>query len=159
ILGFFNGTTKDNIEGYPLLGSYVEMPDFVFKNNVSIVYVALPMNQATKIKWVLNELVDSTVSVFMLPDVYLYEYINCSTVRYIDNIPVLSLIDTPMHGLSSLVKRLEDILLSIFIMALVSPILLTIAAIIKLTSPGPILFKQWRYGLDGKPIEILKFRT
>ncbi|TOE80328.1 sugar transferase, partial [Vibrio parahaemolyticus] len=60
---------------------------------------------------------------------------------------------------SSWIKRFEDILFSSIILVLISPILLAIAIGIKLTSKGPIIFKQHRYGLDGRKIEVWKFRS
>ncbi|MDM7219684.1 exopolysaccharide biosynthesis polyprenyl glycosylphosphotransferase, partial [Klebsiella pneumoniae] len=67
--------------------------------------------------------------------------------------------DTPLNGINMVFKRVEDVFFSIIILFLISPVLAVIALLIKLTSPGPILFKQIRYGMDGKAIKVWKFRS
>jgi putative colanic acid biosynthesis UDP-glucose lipid carrier transferase len=78
---------------------------------------------------------------------------------YFDNIPVIALRDTPLLGFNALLKRLEDLMLGTLGLLFVSPIMLATMIGIKLTSPGPVFFAQWRYGIDGRPIKIYKFRT
>jgi putative colanic acid biosynthesis UDP-glucose lipid carrier transferase len=73
--------------------------------------------------------------------------------------PLVALRDTPFRGLSAFLKRTEDVVLASLILLATFPIMLAVAIGIKLTSPGPVIFRQWRYGLNGKPIEIYKFRT
>jgi putative colanic acid biosynthesis UDP-glucose lipid carrier transferase len=73
--------------------------------------------------------------------------------------PVISVCETPFTGSNGLVKRLSDIVLSVLILLLISPILLVVAAAVKLGSPGPVIFRQRRYGLDGKQIVVYKFRS
>jgi putative colanic acid biosynthesis UDP-glucose lipid carrier transferase len=80
-------------------------------------------------------------------------------VQYIDNMPVISLVDSPMQGFNLLLKRIEDLSLAIFFITILSPIMMVIALIIKMTTKGPVIFTQWRYGLDGKPIKVWKFCT
>src|SRR5574343_400347 len=73
--------------------------------------------------------------------------------------PVVSVCETPFTGSNGIVKRGSDIVLSLLILLLISPILLVVAAMVKLSSPGPVIFKQRRYGLDGKEIIVYKFRS
>ncbi|HCQ6861264.1 TPA: exopolysaccharide biosynthesis polyprenyl glycosylphosphotransferase, partial [Escherichia coli] len=77
----------------------------------------------------------------------------------VNGIPVVPIFETPLNGINMVLKRLEDIILSVVILTLISPILIIISLCVKLTSPGPIIFKQTRYGMDGKPIKVWKFRT
>ncbi|MDM7109756.1 exopolysaccharide biosynthesis polyprenyl glycosylphosphotransferase, partial [Klebsiella pneumoniae] len=77
----------------------------------------------------------------------------------INGVPVVPLFDTPLNGINMVFKRVEDVFFSIIILFLISPVLAVIALLIKLTSPGPILFKQIRYGMDGKAIKVWKFRS
>ncbi|MDP2982290.1 MAG: undecaprenyl-phosphate glucose phosphotransferase [Candidatus Latescibacter sp.] len=159
ILGFFNGFGETEIEGYPLLGSYKELSDFVRNNNVDSVYIALPMNHAKKMKQLVDALCDTTTSIHFLPDVFFYDFMRGSCVQYINNMPVISLVDSPMQGFNALQKRVEDVIIASLVLIFISPLLLVIAILIKFTSEGPVIFKQWRYGLDGKPILVWKFRT
>ena len=73
--------------------------------------------------------------------------------------PLISVCDTPFRGANGMVKRASDILLSLLILALVAPLLLLLAVAVKLGSKGPVIFKQRRYGLDGKEILVYKFRS
>ncbi len=111
-----------------------------------------------KIKKLINELTDTTCSVILIPDIFTFNILQSRTEE-INGIPVVPLFDTPLNGINMVIKRLEDIVLSVAILVLISPILLIISAVIKATSSGPIIFKQKRYGIDGKPIKVWKFRT
>lgn len=159
ILGFFNDRSSEKIKGLSLLGSLNDLPDYVYNNNVDIIYIALQMEEKEKFKWIINELSNSTITIYMLPDIPYFDFIQTSNVMYVGNIPVFSLVDTPFHGINYILKKVEDIVLGTLFLLLVSPVMLVIAAAIKLTSPGPILFKQWRHGLNGKSTLIWKFRT
>jgi putative colanic acid biosynthesis UDP-glucose lipid carrier transferase len=77
----------------------------------------------------------------------------------INGIPVVAVCETPYYGVNGLVKRLEDVVLSALILVLIAPLMIALAAVVKLCSPGPIIFRQRRYGLDGKEIVVYKFRT
>ncbi|WP_312268175.1 undecaprenyl-phosphate glucose phosphotransferase [Pseudescherichia sp.] len=122
------------------------------------VYIAMSMNDAASIKKLVNELADTTCSVILIPDVFTFNILH-SRIEEMNGIPVVPLYDTPLSGLNRVLKRVEDIVLSSLILLMISPVLLTIAAAVKLTSPGPVIFRQTRYGMDGKPIMVWKFRS
>ncbi|WP_241627780.1 undecaprenyl-phosphate glucose phosphotransferase, partial [Rosenbergiella epipactidis] len=122
------------------------------------VYLVLNTTDFEQINWFVDKLSDTTCSVYYVPDVSTYNILH-SRFEEINGIPVLSIFDTPLSGLNRVVKRLEDILLSSIILLLISPLLILLAFLVKISSPGPIIFKQNRYGIDGKPICIWKFRT
>ncbi|WP_200842525.1 sugar transferase, partial [Klebsiella pneumoniae] len=82
-----------------------------------------------------------------------------SRTEEINGVPVVPLFDTPLNGINMIFKRLEDIIVSLIILTVISPVLLLIACVVKFTSPGPVIFRQIRYGMDGKPIRVWKFRT
>ncbi|MDU3077058.1 MAG: undecaprenyl-phosphate glucose phosphotransferase, partial [Mixta calida] len=82
-----------------------------------------------------------------------------SRTEEINGVPVVPLFETPMNGINMVLKRIEDIVVSSCILLFISPALLTIAALVKFTSPGPVIFRQVRYGMDGKPIKVWKFRS
>lgn len=122
------------------------------------VYIALPMREEKTIKRVLNDLSDSSVPVYIIPDLFTFSLLHARW-RDIDGIPVVGIYDTPIRGGGAVVKRLEDIVIASAILSLILIPMLIIAIAVKLTSPGPIIFKQKRYGYGGKEVEVWKFRT
>lgn len=149
-----------SISNIPLKGS---IQDFLNKKHFSDefdeIYITLPLRAEDKIKQVLNGLADSTVTVKFIPDCFSFDLLH-SQITDIGGIPIISVYDSPLNNLSNkFLKRAEDIILSSIILTLISPILFFISIAIKLTSSGPILFKQKRYGLNGKDIWVWKFRS
>jgi len=125
---------------------------------LDIVYIALPLRAEQRIATVIRGLSDTTASVHMAADMVMFDVMHGRWSSVAD-VPVVSIYESPFDGAGGLVKRLEDIALSSIILALVALPMLVIAVAVKLTSPGPVLFVQRRYGLGGKPISVLKFRT
>lgn len=122
------------------------------------VYIAMSMNDAVSIKKLVRDLSDTTCSVMMIPDVFTFNILH-SRLDEVNGVPVVPLFDTPLSGINRVLKRIEDIILSSLILLLISPVLLCIAVAVKVTSPGPVIFRQTRYGMDGKPIKVWKFRS
>lgn len=122
------------------------------------VYIAMEMSHESRIKKLVSELADTTCSVLLIPDVFTFNILNARTEE-VNGVPVVPLFETPLSGFNSVLKRLEDIVLSSFILLLISPVLICISLAVKLTSPGPVIFRQTRYGMDGKPIKVWKFRS
>src|SRR5262249_49734547 len=81
------------------------------------------------------------------------------TTTYVDGMPLIGLRESPHFGLNIVVKRGMDVVLSLLAIVVLSPLLLVIAVLVRLTSPGPVLYRQERCGLNGEPIFMLKFRT
>jgi len=106
----------------------------------------------------LNELQDTTASIYFLPDIYVFDLIQ-ARFDNVAGVPVVAICETPFTGMNSSIKRISDIVLATLIMIMLLPIMLVIAIAIKATSPGPIVFKQRRYGLDGEEIIVYKFRS
>tara|TARA_R110002095_G_scaffold201483_4_gene182382 strand:- start:3 stop:1412 length:1410 start_codon:yes stop_codon:yes gene_type:complete len=125
---------------------------------VDMVFITLAMSAEHRIKTLTEALADSTASVYLVPDLFTFNLLNSRWVDY-QGITAISIYETPFAGLDSVLKRLEDIVLSIVILILISPVMLLIAFLIKLTSPGPVLFYQDRYGADGHQIKVRKFRS
>ncbi len=164
-LGFFDDRSADrlNVEldndiQYPILGKITDIVQYVQQHQVDIVYIALPMENRPRIVKLLDELKDTTASIYFLPDIFLTDLIQ-SKVGQIDGTPVITLYETPFAGIDGLLKRVFDLLFSAAVLILIFPILLVICLGVKMSSPGPIIFKQRRYGLDGKQILVYKFRT
>jgi len=106
----------------------------------------------------LEELHDTTASIYFVPDIFLFDMIQ-ARIDTVGGIPVLAVCETPFYGVNGLLKRASDLVLASVILVMIFPVMLGIAAGVKLSSPGPVLFKQRRYGLDGKEIIVYKFRT
>jgi putative colanic acid biosysnthesis UDP-glucose lipid carrier transferase len=159
--GFFDDRDLRRLDAssdYRMLGGLADLATFVREKNIQLIYLSLPMASQPRILQVLDELKDTTASIFFVPDMFVTDLIQ-GHAGSVCGTPVISVCETPFKGSSGVVKRLSDIILSIVILLLISPILLIVAAAIKWGSPGPIIFRQRRYGLDGKEIVVYKFRS
>jgi putative colanic acid biosysnthesis UDP-glucose lipid carrier transferase len=125
---------------------------------VDIIYITFPMRAEGRIRGVLHRLSDTTASVYVVPDFFVFQLLH-SRWSDILGLPVVSVFETPFYGIDGVAKRLLDIVGSaVFLLLLAVPMAL-IAIAIKLSSPGPVFFRQRRYGLDGREIRVWKFRT
>jgi putative colanic acid biosynthesis UDP-glucose lipid carrier transferase len=106
----------------------------------------------------LDGLRDTTSSIYFAPDTFVTDLIQ-GRVGSVGGIPVVAVYETPFTGVNWMIKRGSDIVLSLLILTLISPLLLVIALCVKLTSTGPAIFRQRRYGIDGSEIIVYKFRT
>jgi putative colanic acid biosynthesis UDP-glucose lipid carrier transferase len=143
---------------YPLLGDLDDMVTFVQEHKIDMVYLALPLRAEERLREIVNALQDTTASVYFAPDVFAFSFLQ-ATLTDLWGIPLISLCETPFYGIFGWLKRAEDILLSTFILLLTAPLMLLIALAVKFSSPGPVLFKQRRYGIGGEEIIVYKFRT
>lgn len=161
-VGFFDDRQRDRLQqigGRPLLGTFEELGAYVRTHRVDRIYMALPMATQPRIVRMLEDLKDSTASVYFVPDIFVTDIIN-GRFESVAGMPVVAVRDTPFASVfNSALKRLEDLVLSSIVLLLGAPVLLAIAVAIRLTSPGPALFRQRRYGLDGRDIVVYKFRT
>jgi putative colanic acid biosynthesis UDP-glucose lipid carrier transferase len=161
VVGFVDDRAHGRLKGtgdYPVLGRIEELPELVKRGRIDVVYLALPMVSAPRIQALLDALRDTTASVYFVPDMFVTELIQ-GRVDSVSGMPVLGVFDSPFSGVSGLVKRASDIVLSLAILVLAAPLLVVLGILVKLTSPGPALFRQRRYGLDGEQIVVYKLRT
>jgi putative colanic acid biosynthesis UDP-glucose lipid carrier transferase len=162
VLGFVDDRSFGRLEGaspdYPVLASIDELPELVKRHRVDVVYLSLPMFSGQRIQALLDALRDTTASVYFVPDMFVTELIQ-GRVDSVSGMPVLGVFDSPFTGASGLIKRASDIALSSLILLSIFPLLLVLALLVKLTSPGPAIFRQRRYGLDGEEIVVYKLRT
>jgi len=140
------------------LGSTRDLLELIRRHRADIVYISLPISQKDRINALLNILKDSTVSVYMVPDIFTYDLIQ-ARISQVGGVPVIAILETPFLSLNAFNKRVADIVLSSLILLLMSPVMIVVALLVKLTSPGPVLFKQRRYGLNGEEIIVYKFRS
>jgi putative colanic acid biosynthesis UDP-glucose lipid carrier transferase len=160
-VGFFDDhlpATEDEALDIPRLGMIDDLATFVAQHRPNFVYIALPMTSETLIRRVIELLSDSTASVYLVPDIFTFQLLN-ARVEQIDGLPVIALRETPFAGIDGWVKRAEDVVLASVILVAISPLLALITIGVKLSSPGPVIFKQRRYGLDGASMRVYKFRS
>src|SRR5664279_2947886 len=141
-----------------VVGNSDDMVQACRQGKIDAVYIALPLRAEVRAGQILSALADTTVSVYLVADLLYYSLLHAQWSQ-IGNVPVVSLHDSPFEGVVGWAKRTEDLALGSLIVVLAFIPLLCIALAIKLKSPGPVLFRQWRYGLCGRRIRILKFRT
>jgi len=164
LLGFFDDKKRDPVKlangrvRIPISGTLDELVNQARSGQIDRVYITLPMRSEARIKWLVSQLSDTTASVYIVPDVFVFELLHARS-QNINGIPTISIFDSPMIGANGIVKRLEDIILSSLILCLIAIPMFFISIAVKLSSPGPIFFRQKRYGIDGRPIEVWKFRS
>jgi len=161
VVGFFDDRSRDRLvhaDGLSLVGKLAELPQFVKNNHIDVIYLSLPMVSHTRIVTLLDELRDTTGSIYFVPDIFVTDLIQ-GRMDSVGGLPVVGVCETPFSGMNGVVKRGSDIVLSILILLLTAPLMIAIAIAVKLSSPGPAFFRQRRYGLDGSEIVVYKFRT
>lgn len=150
---------KKEYMGYPLLGRIDKLVDILMNKNVDLVVVALTSEDSEDLGYILSQCEKAGVKSMIIP--YYYKYI--PTRPYMDDLDGLSVIDTrhvPLDNwFKAATKRTFDILFSLIAIILTSPIMLTAVIMIKLTSPGPVIFHQERVGLNRKNFMMYKFRS
>jgi len=159
--GFFEDRSADrrgDVDPGQVLGKLADLPAYVNENNIEVIYIALPIRRVERVEILLDELHDTTASVYYVPDIFVFDLIQ-SRVDDIHGIPVFALLETPFYGYNGLLKRTSDLVGATLILMMISPIMLAIAAAVKMSSPGPVIFKQRRYGLAGEEIIVYKYRT
>jgi putative colanic acid biosynthesis UDP-glucose lipid carrier transferase len=135
-----------------------DIVDFVRRNAVNAVYVTLPMSNSPRLEALVNALRDTTASVYFVPNIFAFDLVQARVVD-ISGIPAFSICDTPFHGMRGVAKRISDVVLACLALLLMWPVMLAVAVAVKWSSPGPVLFKQRRYGLNGEEILVYKFRS
>src|SRR5262245_1784583 len=142
----------------PVLGSIAELPELVARHHIEHVFVALPLNRYADARRVFAALSQTVVDVQLIADLPAMAGLAFTTMQ-IHGMTVVGLRENPHHGLNVVVKRLMDIILASVALILLAPLMAVVAVLIKLTSPGPVLYRQERCGLNGRSFQMLKFRT
>jgi len=161
VIGFLTAHTKEinsKLGGVRVIGSLNEISAVIHKYGVDQLYIALPLNAHDEMEALFDSLGKETVDIKVIPDVL--KFINFqSGVEDLDGLPIVSLSESPLHGWNIVVKRLSDIIFSSIFIIVSSPFLILLAIIIRFESPGSIIYRQKRVGLDGNIFEMLKFRS
>jgi putative colanic acid biosynthesis UDP-glucose lipid carrier transferase len=159
-LGFFEDRNAQRVGAAMgrVVGAVGDLIRFAKEGRVDVVYIALPMTPQPRMLRVLNELRDTTSSVYFVPDIFMMDFVQ-AWPSDVNGIPVLAVCETPFGGINDLVKRATDVILASALLIALSPLMLAIAWGVSIGSPGPIIFRQRRYGMDGKEIMVWKFRS
>jgi putative colanic acid biosynthesis UDP-glucose lipid carrier transferase len=160
-LGFFDFRSPERLPAETrdlFAGRCKDVAAFVQDRAVNAIYIALPMSNAPRIEVMLHEFRDTTASIYFVPDFLAFDLVQARCTE-IHGLPMLAICDTPFYGMNAVKKRATDILISALGLVVSFPLMLLIALAVKLSSPGPVLFKQRRYGLHGEEIKVYKFRS
>ena len=162
-LGFFddrktNGTRRFISDQSLIKGGSQDLIDQARAGTIDTIFITLPLAAENRIKSLLDELSDTTVSAYMMLDLFSFDLLNASWLD-VQGMPAVSIFESPHTGLDNITKRGLDLVFSTLILGLIAVPMLAIALSIKLTSKGPVIFRQLRYGIGGESIYVWKFRT
>ncbi len=159
--GFFDDRKDSRVDADAAarrVGGLKDAAPFIRENGIKDVFITLPLGSQPRIIELLEDLQGTTASIYFVPDVFGISIIQ-GRLLDMNGVPVVGICETPFTGTNALIKRISDIVLASIILALISPVMLAIAVGVKLSSPGPVIFKQRRNGLDGEEIVVYKFRS
>ncbi len=163
LVGFYDDRKPER--RHQLSGNYAELAGDLDKlvedareGRIDRIYITLPLKAEPRINSIVHRLADTTATVFVVADFLVFDLLHAQWSA-VGDIPVVSIFDTPFHGVGGWLKRFEDIVLGTLILTLIAFPMAAIALGVKLSSSGPIFFRQRRYGLNGRELRVLKFRT
>jgi putative colanic acid biosynthesis UDP-glucose lipid carrier transferase len=159
--GFFDYRSAERLPDAArsqLIGHCRDVAEYVRHHSINSVYIALPISTSPRITELLEALRDTTASIYFVPNLFAFDLVQARCVD-VNGMPVLAICDTPLRGMSAILKRAVDMSLAVLALAVLWPLLALVAFAVRLSSPGPILFKQKRYGLNSQEITVYKFRT
>jgi len=161
--GFFDDRSEDRCHPMPdslgrRIGTLQDAVDAARSGDVDLIYIAFPLRAEPRIAELLRQLSDTTASVYLAADFVAFDLLQARWGT-LGDVPTVSLRETPFYGVDGWLKRLEDIVLGSLILMVIAIPMLIIGLIVRLSSPGPVLFKQRRYGLNGEVIDVIKFRS
>lgn len=159
-IGYFDTKNESTEDAPPLpwLGDIADAVNYFKTHPIDIVFLGLDMAESPAVRELMESLQDSTVSIYFIPDSKLFGVPGVQVMEMV-GVPLLVVAETPFLGLSHALKRMMDIVVSSLLLIALSPVLCGVAVAVKLSSPGPIVFRQKRYGVGGKEIDVYKFRS
>ncbi len=163
ITGFFDDRTKTRHElskdvNDLFRGKLDQLVHEAKQGKIDTVFVTLPMRAESRIRWLLDQLADTTASVYIVPDFFVFELLH-SRWNSIGGLPAVSVFESPLYGVDGVAKRAFDLVAAIAGLIVLSPVFFICGVLVKMSSKGPVFFRQKRYGLDGKEIWVWKFRS
>ncbi|MDY0915767.1 undecaprenyl-phosphate glucose phosphotransferase [Pseudomonas viridiflava] len=161
VMGFIDdriGRMPKTVANLPLLGNTSDLERLIREEKVTQVLVALPWTAENRMDHIIHELRRFPVNVLLVPDMVAFRHSH-NRITEVAKLPMFNASDVPLNGWSPFIKRAEDIVLSSLTLLALSPFMLLVALAIKLDSPGPVFFRQKRYGYNNRLIEVFKFRS
>lgn len=158
VVGFIEDEPSRWTSDLPVIGKVADLPRLVLEQGISQVFLALPMQRYHEARRVYEVLSQSIVEIRLILDAAPLTPLSLSTTK-IDGLTVVGLRDNPHLGLNRAVKRAMDLAIASLVLVLLSPVLLLLALLVKLSSRGPVLYRQERCGLNGVRFQMIKFRT
>ncbi|WP_122509036.1 undecaprenyl-phosphate glucose phosphotransferase [Pseudomonas viridiflava] len=161
VMGFIDdriGRMPKTVANLPLLGNTSDLERLIREEKVTQVLVALPWTAENRMDHIIHELRRFPVNVLLVPDMVAFRHSH-NRITEVAKLPMFNASDVPLNGWSPFIKRAEDIVLSSLALLALSPFMLLVALAIKLDSPGPVFFRQKRYGYNNRLIEVFKFRS
>jgi len=149
---------KEGAGGVPWLGAYADLAALLAARPVDHVIVALMHEDAARLPGLLEAIGDEPVTIHVVPDLFRFTSLR-GGIEEFEGVPFVHLRESPLHGWNAVVKRVFDLVFAAAVLVSLSPLYALLAAAVRLTSPGPVLFRQDRMGLDGQSFQMLKFRT
>jgi putative colanic acid biosynthesis UDP-glucose lipid carrier transferase len=161
--GYFDDRDPERLNPMPAAlggtrGRLDDLLELARRGKVDIVYIALPLRAESRISEMVRKLADSTASVYVVADFLVFDLVHAQWSN-VHGMPVVSVFESPFYGVNGWLKRVEDLVLGSLILLLIAVPMLAIAIGVRLSSPGPVFFRQRRYGLNGEEIRVLKFRS
>lgn len=160
--GFFDDRSPERVSDIKrpvqVLGRLHELGAYAKSHRIDVIFVALPIRHVARVMQLLDDLRDTTVSIYYVPDIFVFDLIQARAGE-IQGIPVVALCETPFAGYKGAIKRAMDVTVALGALTVLLPLLVAISVAVKMSSPGPAIFRQRRYGLDGREIVVYKFRT
>ncbi|SFF62233.1 putative colanic acid biosysnthesis UDP-glucose lipid carrier transferase [Fontimonas thermophila] len=142
----------------PHLGRIADLTPYIRAKGIDVVFVMLPEQGIGRALEIADELGDTTASVYFVPNFAMYDILGAE-LSEIEGVPVLKVAETPLFGVDGLYKHVFDFTAAFFGLLVLSPVFLLVALAVRLDSPGPVLYRQKRYGLNGQEFVVYKFRT
>ncbi|HVR38767.1 MAG TPA: undecaprenyl-phosphate glucose phosphotransferase [Thermoanaerobaculia bacterium] len=158
IVGYLRNGDASELPNLECLGTLADAEDVVRKHEIAHVFVALPHASSQATMQLLDTLTRNVVAIHVVPDLLQFMVLR-SRVEDLDGLPTINLSETPLEGWSRFVKRAFDLIVAAAALIVFAPVMLAIAFAIWLEDRGPVFYRQVRMGLDGKPFDILKFRS
>lgn len=163
LAGFYDDRPADRIPEIPAgmsvkVGGIDDLVADAKAGFVDRIYITLPMRAEERIRGILSKLADSTAAVYIVPDFFVFQMLH-SRWTDIGGVPAVSVFENPLYGVDGVYKRIFDVIVSATLLVLLAIPMAIIALAIKLTTRGPVFFRQIRYGLDGKEMRMWKFRS
>lgn len=162
VLGFFDDRAAERLEprnaSVPELGNLADIPRYVRENRVQVIFISLPMRHVKRVMALLDDLRDTTASIYYVPDLFVFDLIQSHTGNVM-GVPIVSMCESPLFGNRGVIKRCSDVAFTLGVLTFALPVMLLCALAIRVSSSGPVIFRQRRYGLDGHEFIVYKFRT